>query len=192
MSRAVVIQGPTTNYDELKEKWGPNIVWSTWKGSESYYLDQDNVIYSKPPIENGTCNVNLQKISTLNGLKKAKQLGYTRAVKTRSDLYPTDYYKLVSLFKEGLNVTFFHNHKEGYYVDYIFEGDIDLLIQCFSFNDINPSYAEQTITKQINKIYPKKDICYYGKFLNKSNDLFWIKNNIYLSTYSNDPKFLTP
>ena len=190
MSRAVVIQGPTTNYDELKEKWGPNIVWSTWKGSESYYLDQDNVIYSKPPIENGTHNVNLQKISTLNGLKKAKQLGYTRAVKTRSDLYPTDYYKLVSLFKEGLNVTFFHNYKDGYYVDYIFEGDIDLLIQCFSFTNITPSYPEQIITKQINKVYSKKDIHYYGKFLNKSNDLFWIKNNLYLSSYITFPKFL--
>lgn len=189
MERAVIIQGPTTNYVELKDKWGAHIIWSTWEGNEPHYSDQDNVIFNPIPSKRGTQNVNLQKISTLSGLEKAKQLGYTRAVKTRSDLYPTDYNKLVSLFKEGLNVTFFHNHRDGYYVDYIFEGDIDLLIQCFSFNNINPLYAEQIITKQIDKVYPKKNIHYYGKSLTRDNDLFWIKNNVYLSTYSNDPKF---
>lgn len=184
MNRAVIIQGPTTNYTQLKESWGSHIIWSTWKGNESHYSDQDNTIFNSFPDKAGTQNVNYQKISTLEGLKKAKQLGYTRAIKTRSDLYPTNYSKLASLFKEGLNVTFFHNNRDGYYIDYIFEGDIDLLIQCFSFTNITPSYAEQTITEQINRVYSKKDIHYYGGLLNKDNDLFWIKNNIYLSSYT--------
>ena len=190
MNRAVVIQGPTTHYDQLKSKWGSNLVWSTWEGDELNYSSLDNVIFSQIPTQTGNRNVNLPKISTLNGLKKAKQLGYTRAIKTRSDLYPTNYNKLVSLFKEGLNVTFFHNHRDGYYVDYIFEGDVDLLIQCFSFTNITPLYAEQAITEQINKIYSKKDINYYGRFLNKENDLFWSKNNLYLSSYNSDKNFL--
>jgi|11BtaG_2_1085332.scaffolds.fasta_scaffold48004_2 hypothetical protein len=191
MSRVVIIQGPTTNYSQLKNKWGDNLIWSTWKGEESHYSDQDEVIFNIIPNQKGTQNVNLQKISTLSGLYKAKELGYTRAVKTRSDLYPTNYSKLTSLFKKGLNITFFHNHRQGYYVDYIFEGNIDLLIKCFSFEDTTPFYAEQVITKNINKIYSKQNIYYYGNLLNKNNDLFWIKKNLYLSNYNSIPKFIT-
>jgi len=184
MNRAVIIQGPTTNYNQLKYKWGNNIIWSTWEGEEKYYSNKDEVVFNPMPNQKGFKNTNLQKISTLGGLYRAKELGYSRAVKTRSDLYPTDYVKLISLFKEGLNVTFFHNHRDGYYVDYIFEGEIDKLIKCFSFTNINPPYTEQVITEEINKVYSKENIHYYGKFLNKDNDLFWIKKNIYLSSYN--------
>lgn len=186
MKRAVIIQGPTTDYSTLKDKWGSDIIWSTWKGEESHYSDNDIVIFNDIPNDKGRVNVNLQKISTINGLKKAKELGYTRAIKTRSDLHPTNFNKFISLFKEGLNIPFFHD--KGYYIDYIYEGDIDLLIKCFSFNNIWPSYPEQTITEQINKVYTKENIHYYGNFLNSKNDLYWIKRKLFLSSYISTPE----
>ena len=43
---SIIIQGPSDNIEELKKKWvGYNLIWSTWKGNEEKYNDNDIVIF---------------------------------------------------------------------------------------------------------------------------------------------------
>ena len=91
MKRVIIIQGPSSNVLELKKAWlGYDIIWSTWFGEENNYNENDIVVYSDKPNESGVGNLNLQLITTHSGLIKAKELGYDRAFKWRSDMIPTN------------------------------------------------------------------------------------------------------
>lgn len=96
-SVAVVLQGPIINknnftYETLKlyVRRYPNckLIVSTWKGSDSYNefekLKNVYVCLSDKPVP-GRGNINMQKVSTLAGIEKAKELGCNYVLKTRTD-----------------------------------------------------------------------------------------------------------
>lgn len=96
---AIVVQGPIVyeqnfTFESIKSYKklfpGATIVLSTWSG-----LDPDNVnlfeslgvhvLENEKPEVSGPMNVNLQLHSTIQGIKKAKLLGSTYVLKTRTD-----------------------------------------------------------------------------------------------------------
>lgn len=186
----ILIQGPSNYVEKIKECWkGFNLIFSTWEGSENMYKSDDLVIFSKPPIISGPCNLNYQKISTLNGLLKAKELGCSHVLKIRSDLIPTNASKFLSILDfESLNFLCWADHKVykncgGYLVDYLMFGPVDEMIKLWTFEEnFFCNVPEVIITSNyINKC--SIPVTYFLKKINKDNDIFWIKRNIYLSSY---------
>jgi len=88
---AIIIQGPSINVEGLRQQWIDfNVIWSTWVGEEGKYRSDDIVIFNNQPFDNGIQNIALQKESTLNGIRKAKELGFKWVLKWRSDMIPND------------------------------------------------------------------------------------------------------
>lgn len=188
----IIIQGSSSNVNELKEALnGFNLIFSTWVGEENKYVDSDVVIFNELPEYKGPANLNLQKITTISGLKKAKELGYKRALKLRSDIKPTDmpeFFKLID--NELLNFLCWHCHEvypncPGYLIDYLMSGLIDDLLILWDIVDMEwCSVPEIHITEQyIKNLISSVDINFFLSNLNSNNDLIWLKNNIKLSSY---------
>ena len=186
-SGVIIIQGPSQHVNELKKAWGDyKIIWSTWEGDENKYSENDIVIFNKIPTNRGTGNVALQQLTTLNGVLKAKELGYERVLKWRSDMIPTNADEFINLLKlEHINMLFYHAANggySGYYVDYFMEGNIDNIYNMWSFVDITPQFPEKSLT---NNIREKKldDIVFIGAGISENNDVVWLKREIKLSSY---------
>jgi hypothetical protein len=188
----IIVQGGSEYVPQLKEKLeGFNVIFSTWVGDEKKYLDTDVVIYNEKPTYTGPANLNLQKITTINGLKKAKEMGFKRALKLRSDLIPTNMSELFkSLDNEYLNFLCWHCHEvypncPGYLIDYLMSGDIDYLIKLWDIEDMNwCAVPEIHLTQQyISKLMSNVNIKYFLDELKSDNDLYWVKHNINLSSY---------
>lgn len=179
---AVIIQGPSSHVSELKNAWqGYDIIWSTWDGEQSKYDINDNVIYNTLPVERGVQNIALQKTSTLNGILKAKELGYDRVLKWRSDLLPKNTKKLVNSFKrECLNFLAWHNYGK-YFVDYFVEGPITDVYKIWDVPTIIGPYAERITTDHIFSLN-MSNINFILNDLNEDNEIYWIKYNLYLSS----------
>jgi hypothetical protein len=66
-------------------------------------------------------------------------------------------------------------------------GDIDLLLNLWDFSlDENYKFPEEAVTKSYFKNFEKlKNNHSIYKDLNQDNDIYWIKNNLYLSSYKN-------
>lgn len=185
MKLAIVIQGPSSNIDELKKAWdGYDIIWSTWVGEESKYSKNDIVVYNSIPSDSGICNISLQKETTLNGIEKAKSLGYDRILKWRSDLIPNNPKKLLELFVEDkLNFLAWHNDGK-YFIDYFMEGNIDDINKMWDFEEIHGPFPEKLITDNIFK-KGLNNFNFICCDLNEDNDIYWVKRNTYLSSYKN-------
>lgn len=96
-SFAIVLQGPICTKNDMTlntilfyKKVYPYavIIISTWEDEkvEQFEKIKDIVIIrNKKPLHNGIDNVNLQLVSSLTGIKKAKELGCIFSVKTRTD-----------------------------------------------------------------------------------------------------------
>lgn len=96
---AIVIQGPIINKDEftvesinLYKKIFPDalIILSTWQNSNKNTLDHIDslgikVLLNEKPSDPGFFNVNMQLITTLEGIKYAKAYGSKYILKTRTD-----------------------------------------------------------------------------------------------------------
>lgn len=198
---AVVIQGPPVYVKELRQFWQSDrvdIIWSGWEGDEDKYEPTDNVIYS--PIPQGYLGVNrvlLQKTTSYEGLRYAKSLGYTRAIKCRSDIYPTQVEKLLDLFDQNKTFNFIYWYhaikwQSFCFVDYLFEGDIDAMIYAWEYDSVNGNYAEALLTKQILSKYGEDDIAFFGDKITESNELYWIgKEGRLISSYAPDPNYRT-
>ena len=198
MKTAIVIQGSTIcdNIEKLKNDWKPfPIIFSTWEGEPTYcYPDKnDVVVYSPRPEIVGVGNLNLQRISSLNGFIKAKELGYDRVVKWRYDLFPINCEELFKSFKSDcLNFLAFHHHNAGYLVDYFSEGNVDDMIELFTFSDFNVPHAEVAFTNRFIELGFDKKINFILKNLEKDKvDIYWQKYNNYLSHYKNIEAFKT-
>ncbi len=103
---AIVIQGALLRENDFtletvriykKHFLNAKIILSTWNTEDGEYLKKFSaegvaIVLSEKPSIFGISNVNLQIQSTKEGIKKAKQLGYEYAIKTRSDqrMYATD------------------------------------------------------------------------------------------------------
>lgn len=187
----IVIQGGSTNVKEQKECWSEfknDIIFSTWVGSESQYDLEDNVIYNEYPNDFGSANFNLQIISTINGLLKLKELGYTHALKIRSDLIPTNTKSFLTLIENNeFNFLCWHEHIvyencPGYLVDYFMSGPIDKMIELWTIDNLFCTVPEVILTWNYISKVSDVNINYVLDSLNDKNNLYWIKNNLYLST----------
>ncbi len=190
----IVIQGPSENVDQIKKSWPSNqkIIFSTWIGYENKYTNDDDVIFNKKPLNPGVKNLFYQKLTTINGLKKAQKDGYTNAIKIRSDMickYPS---KFIELFTHEMNFFYWHNYNGGYIVDYFMGGKIEKMIELWSINEgKNYDFPEQAITDNFKeKQMFKGEYQFFGKQINIKNDVYWIKNNKNLSSYAQDGLFL--
>lgn len=187
--RVIIIQGPSTYVTKLKNAWsGYDIIWSTWVGDETHYDKDDIVIFNEKPLKTGVQNLALQHKTTIEGVKKAKELGYDRVLKWRSDLEPTNAEKLLSLFDEdSLNFLAWHSVRGGYFIDYFIEGKTDYIYDSWDIKTFNGDYSEQVTTENILSKF--NNFNFIGDKLNETNDIFWVKRNINLSTYNKFDEF---
>jgi hypothetical protein len=181
----VVVQGQTyPNYLELVRKgWeGYQIIFSTWENTDrSLYKEDDIVIYNPVPSDVGTKNLNLQKISTINGFLKAKELGWTRALKARSDFSTTTADGFFELFdKYKLNL---HGYWNGYINDFYMEGEIDDILTLFDVPPGGP-YPEWNLTKQLyDSGLNKKSVCIVNKLQIDKADIRWERAQYWFSSH---------
>ena len=195
MKKCIIVQGQINYKKELMDCYSNSpidVIFSTWTGEEDKFSSDTICIFNKKPVNAGVQNLMLQYETTINGLKYAYKNGYDFAIKIRSDMMPTNINKFVKLFDKDINLFYWHNYRHGYITDYFMGGEINNMIKLWDL-DLNQSYhyPEQGITKNFFSKYLNKDYQFIGPRIIKDNDIFWIKNNIYLSSYSNDNLFTT-
>jgi len=189
----IIIQGPSIHVDEIKKTMnGQNIIFSTWEGDEDKYIKTDNVIFNKKPQTNGIGNLFYQQETTINGLLKAKNLKFEKALKLRSDFIVYDINKLLLILTSKLNFFFWHDYDGGYICDYLMAGNIDLMIELWSINkNSNYEFAEKMILENFLKMNLKKEeIYFFLKDINTENDIYWTKYKKYLSSYNREESAL--
>lgn len=180
----VVSQGPIQYYDRVEDSWDIPIIHSGWFGEQEF----TNSVHSiRPPI-NGVQNLYLQRETTIAGLLKALDKGHKYAIKIRSDMIPTNSEEFLKVLTGGIDFLFYHDYMGGYLVDYLQAGPIKDLIELWSFEDDYYQYPEEALTKQAKKLNMK--VNFIGQSLTENNDIFWIKNDKYLSSYKTDKLFL--
>ena len=175
MKRCIIVQGPTysNSINQIKDCWkGYDVIYSTWKGYESWYGDGDIAIFSHTPHESGTKNLNYQKISTLAGLEMAKQLGYERALKWRSDMWTNNAKGLLDTFKDGYNTLCWVDSEGGYLSDFFMEDTVDNLITLW---DIHPNgrFPEIVLTDKVKELGWLNRINFIVSDLNEDVDIYW-------------------
>lgn len=184
----VIIQGPTDYIDVvLTHTTYPNYLISTWNPSLPS-LANKKCIYNDHPSIPGPMHFNYQKMSTLYGLREAKRLGFKYAVKIRSDMYftnPGKFFEIINYDK--LNFIAWHYHEvypkcPGYLIDYMMAGPIDDMISLWDIDNINMcSVPEVMMTDRFIKL--KKECHFLLDDMNSNNDIYWVKRNLYISTY---------
>ena len=181
----VVVQGQTyPNYvDLVRKSWeGYQIIFSTWDTTDkAYYKEDDIVIYNPVPSDKGVKNLNLQKISTINGFLKAKELGWDRALKSRSDFVTTTADGLFELFdRTKLNL---HGYWNGYINDFYMEGTIEDILTLFDVPAGGP-YPEWNLTKQLydSGLNKKAHCIVNGLEFNKA-DIRWERMGYWFSSH---------
>lgn len=193
ISKFVVIVHGNLRQDPkvIETAWeGFSIIWSIWKDQNIETVN--TVVQSEYPENYGVQNLALQKVSLYEGLLKAKEMGYERAIKWRTDQYPTNANRFVELFDpSSVNLLFWHNFRNGYYVDYFMEGSIDDLISIWDFDTFDYPYSEYKTTDQIIKKGVKVNCI--GKHLTLDNDVVWVNRHPdkKLSSYNSDQLFQT-
>ncbi len=172
----VVVQGRTEIefVKILKEKFNIPLIFSTWEDADkTAYSDTDIVLYNQYPPDRGPLNFQLQKLSSLNGFIKAKQMGFKRVIKWRCDLEPNNSEELLKLFeKDYINFYAFINHQAGYLTDFFMEGDIDDMIKLFTIVG-NPPYPEFAFTKRMYQLGFDEKINFILNKLNKDNNILF-------------------
>lgn len=194
---AIVIQGPLDKQDnftletvKLYKVYYPNalIIVSTWTDEDKEYLDEIEksgavIVTSDYPEKSGRGNVNYQCISTLQGIKKAKEMGAEYVMKNRSDMrmyrrYALEYmynlwekYPLVlpvspenmSYRPHGRIITDGYVFDSGWLQDFYYFGHVNDLLTLFGVAldqtneykkyNINKSMREQKTRKEFLAIY---------------------------------------
>lgn len=204
-SLCMIIQGPTNSkyLKKVQKKYKKSnipLIFSTWKGEESKFKKKDLVLFNEVAEATGVQNIMLQQLSTYNGLLEAKKLGYKYAIKIRSDMVFTNIEKFLKLDIDynKLNFLYFINHLREdhnfkhykYLCDYIQISSIDNLLNLWNFkNDINCTFAEELLTNNFLNSNNIDNISFFGSMLSEECDIFWFKNNLYLSELRFDKKY---
>lgn len=175
MKRCIIVQGPaySNSISQIRQCWkGWDIIYSTWKGYEGLHTEDEIVIYSTLPHSNGVKNLNYQKVSTLAGLNMAKELGYERALKWRSDMWTNNAEELLSKFTDGYNTLFWVEHAGGYLSDYFMEDTVDNLLTLW---DVVPegAHPERVLTDRIKELGWMARVNLLVSELNENMDIFW-------------------
>ena len=181
----VVVQGQTypSYIDSVRRGWeGYQIIFSTWDTTDkSHYREDDIVIYNPIPSDCGTKNLNLQKVSTINGFLKARELGWDRALKARSDFSTTTADGFFELFdKTKLNL---HGYWDGYINDFYMEGTIDDILTLFDV-PISGPYPEWNLTRKLydSKLNEKSN-CIVNRLEFNKADIKWEKMGYWFSSH---------
>lgn len=191
----IVVQGPSSYVEAIRNAFnsiGIPIIFSAWINEQHLYLDSDIVVFNEYPADRGIGNVNYQKVTTLAGLLKSKELGYTRALKFRSDMVPTNPKEFIKLFdNEKMNFFSWHyvpnamGNVKGYMVDYFMSGLVDNLIKMWDFQPFSCVIPETMLTNSIIKHFDNQETNFVVGQLNEENDVHWVKYNLYLRHYKN-------
>jgi hypothetical protein len=175
MKRCIIVQGPaySNSISQIRECWkGYDVIYSTWKGYEGLHTEDEIVIYSELPNNNGVKNLNYQKVSTLAGLELAKEMGYERALKWRSDMWTNNADGLMDLFTDGYNTLCWVDSEGGYLTDFFMEDSVDNLIKAW---DIHPhgSFPEKIITNRIDELGWMDRVNLIVSELTPELDIYW-------------------
>ena len=195
INRCIIIQGPTEflHVQENKMCWKNNpIIFSTWVDADksAYDLENDTVLYNEYPKKLGPDNWNYQRISTLNGIILAKEKGYNRIVKWRSDFKTNNAGKLLNLFNlDKINFYAFMNHRGGYVTDFFMEGNIDDMFNIFNTNT-SGDFPERILTNRIYELNLDKKINFICKQLNKNANVYWHKHNYWFTNNNHQENYL--
>lgn len=174
--RVIIVQGPTypNSINHIKHCFmNDDVIFSTWRGYESWYAENELAIFSHLPHDSGVKNLNYQKESTLEGLRLAKKLGYKRALKWRSDMWTNNSEGLMKLFNENsYNTLCWTDSEGGYITDYFGEDTIDNLLQLW---DLTPqgSFPERVLTEKIQSLGWMNRINYIVSGLTPEVDVYW-------------------
>ena len=191
MSRCIVVQGQTNAeyVKQIKESFkGNHIIFSTWEGTDTDIYDEwDVVLFNPIPADKGVANLNLQRVSSLKGFLKGKEMGFKRVLKWRSDFICADGEELFKLFPED-KLSFYAWHRDNYVTDFFMEGDIDEMINLFSFDGMNARFPEQAFTNRMFELGLDSKAHFVCKDIFEPNDIKWLKPNYWLSanTLDND------
>ena len=168
---------------------GYHKIYSTWQGTDTNLFDEwDVVIYNTIP-EAGVKNLNLQRVSSLNGFLKAKAMGFKRVLKWRTDFYCPNPKEFLETFDKD-SINFYSWHKDGYVTDFFMEGDIDEMIELFSFNNWNSvAYPERAFTNRLFELGLDKKVSFNCKKIFEPNDIKWLKQNYWLSDNTLDDDY---
>jgi len=175
MKRCIIVQGPaySNSISQIRECWqGYDVIYSTWDGYQGLHTEDEIAIYSTLPQSNGVKNLNYQKVSTLAGLELAKQLGYDRALKWRSDMWTNNAAGLIDNFTDGYNTFCWVDSEGGYLTDYWMEDTIDNLMKVW---DIEPSgsFPEAVLTNRIKELGWMDRVNLIIDKLTPELDIFW-------------------
>lgn len=160
---AIIIQGPVIYEDDFTFKsicmyrrmfLDATVILSTWEGEnvkdefQKFKSLDIEIVFSKPPSDGGSLNINYQVKSSREGVKRAKELGIPYCVKTRTDfrIYARGILKLIYtlLQKYPLREVKGMRQRErlvilppyldvAYYIpDYIIAGNTDDMLQFWS------------------------------------------------------------
>jgi len=180
----IVVQGPSSNVSDVREAWKHytnQLVYCTWNGNENLYTQTDNVLFIDMPLNRGIGNLNLQKITTNCGIKYAKDNGYKRVLKIRSDMIPTNPEVFLKHFsEETFEVFALAPDQGGYYTDYFMCGKIDVMESIWNV-DIEKQWlhAEQALMNNIKNVC-KDDVSLYIEKMNEYNEVYWFKYSKFL------------
>ncbi len=173
---AIIMQGPLILEDNFTLETikiynllypGVSIIVSTWDNENKDYIEKIRkcnncvVLLNKYPERQGFCNVNYQTVTTVAGLKKAKELNKQYVFKTRNDYRFTkkgliefminllaDYPCLGSEFKQKSRIIFTGGRQDDMFRQFFIGdqfnfGHIDDLLR---FWDFGPTEINQTFS----------------------------------------------
>lgn len=138
MKKAIIIQGPNTHGEEIKKCYNSfSVIFSTLENSDTSNLkDSDFIILkNKIPEHSGKYNFNYQVTNTLNGIRKAKELGFDYVFKIRSDITIKEIQKLFDLMDSSKDTIYFsayHNWNGGYLCEHMLYGHVDVMEKLWS------------------------------------------------------------
>lgn len=211
--QGIVIQGPTNYYKEIVPiyKDTPNVVWSTWEDEPAdniKFIEQHmSVVLCQKPNFPGHLNINMQTVSTLEGIKYLKEKGITEILKTRGDVMITNldiFLKILknkemaflAIAKEGARKDIYYelvypHYSHDYPVDLVLYGSVENMSNAFNFviDEFSPIPPEALIafsfldSKNIEfklnyKHFIDNGVYFFLKDCIEHNiELKWIKHN---------------
>jgi hypothetical protein len=210
----IVIQGPTNLCKQISNHYSflDKVIWSTWNNEPleniKYITSKKiDVILSPKPTTPGPQNLNFQLVSSLAGVKLAKEKGWTHVIKVRSDVLwegiEQIFDKLINKKIAFLNLnTNISKRKIKYFLDYWHEGydftsdhvifgKTNILEQVFTSNE---DYSQEIPPESVilrnylksqnhSTDFSPENLKKAGVYLfgddafNLNNRILWLKNN---------------
>ncbi len=192
----VVVAGPMNYRLEMQGamRGYPNVVYSTWKDDIDVPL-LTHAVLSEPFKDTHKGNFNRQRVTSLAGAEYAADRGASFILKIRSDMIPTNFLKFISLLDFSKpNYLSYHNHDGGYLVDYVVGAPTNLYFDLWNTaGKPQDTFTEALLMRQYKEVQVKNPgmTCnmMLGGLVHRDNDLHWIKNNLFISSYKTDPLF---